>query len=167
MSNVYFISDLHLGHEGSLNWARDYREGETMEEMHDWLVSQWNSVVKNKRDLVWVLGDISFDIESLLVLNQMNGRKKMVQGNHDPFQHSVYKDYFEKVVAYEKYKGFWLSHMPIDEFDIVNCRVRGNIHGHLHQSVTGKSHHCNVCVEQCKGVPVNFQHILEYFKEDR
>ncbi len=128
--------------------------------MHDWLVTQWNSVVR-PRDLVWVLGDISFDHESLKVLDRLNGTKKMVWGNHDNLTQREYLKYFKKVVPYIKYKGFWLSHMPLDSHDINEGRVRGNIHGHLHQKTTGKPYHYNVCVEQCNGIPIRFDSIKE------
>ena len=161
MCNVFFISDLHLGHEGALKWARDYREGETIDEMNEWLITQWNSVVGN-RDLVWVLGDVSFKLEDLPLLDRMNGRKKLTLGNHDTFPLSEYEKYFEWVGAYKKYKGFWLSHMPLHSYDMDHCRVRGNIHGHLHQNFLDDYRYYNVCIEHCDGVPINFQSILEY-----
>ena len=55
--STYFISDLHLGHRKILEYS-PARGGKTIDEHDEWLVSQWNSVVRNKKDLVWVLGDI-------------------------------------------------------------------------------------------------------------
>ncbi len=159
MCRVFMISDLHLGHEGALQWAREYREGNNAREMNEWLISQWNSVV-TKRDLVWVLGDVCMKIEDMECLDRMNGTKKLILGNHDKFDYGVYKKYFKQMYAYTKYKGFWLSHMPVHTNQAE--RVRGNIHGHLHQNLTGENFHYNVCVEHCKGVPIEFKRILEY-----
>ena len=166
MSRVFFISDLHLGHHGCLNWARDYREGNNCDEMNQWLIDSWNSVV-GKRDIVWVLGDVAFSLDALALMDKMYGRKKLCLGNHDTFPLSEYEKYFEWVGAYKKYKGYWLSHMPLDPFDIDNCRVRGNIHGHLHQNQTGKPYHWNACVEHCHGVPTDFKYIDKKIHEQR
>lgn len=159
MSKVYFISDLHLGHSGSLDWARDYRQGDTVEEMNQWMIDSINSVV-GKRDTLWILGDICFRMEDMHYLNQIQaGYKRLVLGNHDTFQLPVYTKYFDKVYSYVKYKGFWISHMPIHEYDMVNCRVKGNIHGHLHQSKIDDTRYFNVSVEQCHSVPFDFDYI--------
>jgi len=163
VSNVYFISDLHLGHEGALKWARDFREGNNAREMNEWLVHQWNSVVKSKKDVVWVLGDVAMSLGDMHdCLFKMNGRKKLCLGSHDEYPLFHYLYHFEEVCAYRKYKGFWLSHMPIHEFDMVKTRVRGSIHGHLHQNKIDDTRYHNVCVEHCAGKPIPFKSILEY-----
>ena len=50
----YYISDLHIGHKNCIIF--DNRPFSTLEEMHDTIVENWNSVVK-KDDEVYILGD--------------------------------------------------------------------------------------------------------------
>lgn len=54
MSKTYYISDLHLGHENVIRF--DNRPFDSVEEMNETLVNNWNSVVTNA-DHVYHLGD--------------------------------------------------------------------------------------------------------------
>ena len=63
MSNKWVISDLHFGHTNILKFAGDLRGGTTSQEHDEWLITQWNSVVK-KVDLVYVLGDAAMNLEA-------------------------------------------------------------------------------------------------------
>ena len=53
----YYISDLHIGHQNCIKF--DQRPFSTLEEMHDTIVKNWNSVVK-KDDDVYILGDYAW-----------------------------------------------------------------------------------------------------------
>ena len=55
--NIFFISDLHLGHTNVLRY--DNRPFANVNEMHDALVERWNSVVGDD-DIVYFLGDLFF-----------------------------------------------------------------------------------------------------------
>jgi calcineurin-like phosphoesterase family protein len=52
--------------------------------MHIGLINNWNSVV-SANDEVFILGDFSFRgvTRTNLILSQLNGRKILIQGNHD------------------------------------------------------------------------------------
>ena len=52
----YYISDLHFWHR-RLNQNMDQRGFETVEEMNEYMISQWNSRVR-KNDEVVILGDL-------------------------------------------------------------------------------------------------------------
>lgn len=160
-ASVFFISDLHLGHEGALRWARDYRQGNNVQEMNYWLIDQCNSVL-TKRDTLYILGDLCFDNRDLKLVEQINCFKKhLILGNHDKFHLREYLKYFDTVRAYTRYKGYWVSHMPLHEYDMVNCRVKGNIHGHLHQNNIEDSRYFNVSIEQSNGVPRTLEQLLK------
>lgn len=146
MGNVRFISDLHFGHT---NMA--IKRGFSSAEEHDeHIISEWNKVV-NKKDVTYILGDISMEKSSPYpLLNRLNGNKHVVLGNHDMKQHSkVLLEYVNSVSAVIKYKDvLMLTHVPIHPREL-DYRFKINIHGHLHDNVIeGDSRYINVCSEQ-------------------
>lgn len=160
MSNVFFISDLHLGHKRILEFSPN-RGGITVDEHDEWIVTQWNSVVQ-KRDLVWVLGDVCFDPEKLYLLSAMKGQKYLVRGNHDKMDFRYYLNHFRDVYGLVKKYGFWLSHAPVHPIEL---RGKRNIHGHVHnKSVIAEDggldeRYINVCVEALNGVPMSLDQL--------
>lgn len=165
MSNIFFISDLHLGHKKILEFSPN-RGGHDEVSHSEWLVNQWNKVV-TKHDLVYVLGDVCFNKEHLKYLKMMKGKKNLVLGNHDEFPLSIYQEYFGKIFGITKYKGFWLSHAPVHEQEL---RGKMNIHGHVHHKSITKPNsdvydvrYINVCVEACdEGKPVSLDEMLSF-----
>jgi calcineurin-like phosphoesterase family protein len=128
MSNVKFIGCLHLGHA---NLVRDVRGFDDINKYHDYLIKQWNSVV-HKKDLVYILGDITMETpEHYYLLDQLQGRKKVILGNHD-----MGKDipellkHVETVAGMLHYKGYWITHAPVHPQELTF--TRGNIHAHVH-----------------------------------
>lgn len=129
MSNVRFISDHHLGHK----WIAHHRGFQDEFHMNEHIVKEHNKVV-HKRDLTYFLGDVTMETDKwYFYLDQMNGRKKLIMGNHD-----MGKDvpellkYFETVESMVKYKGVFLTHCPVHPMEL-DYRVSLNIHGHLHE----------------------------------
>ena len=79
---VWFTSDLHFWHKNICKYCgRPYN---TIEEMNQGIIDNWNSVVKDD-DIVYLLGDIGFcGIEKLRpLIAQLKGHIRLVQGNHD------------------------------------------------------------------------------------
>jgi calcineurin-like phosphoesterase family protein len=160
MSNVFFISDLHFGHKNILKFSRQYREGNSIEEHDAWLMSNWNKVV-NRKDVVYVLGDVAFDPISLKKVAELNGIKKLIRGNHDLLDANVYLKYFTNIYGLLKYKHFWLNHAPIRPN---NLRGRIQIHGHVHEKTINDPRYINVCVEAINGTPISLEEIREIEK---
>lgn len=127
--SVYFTSDLHLGHK----LAAEKRGFPSINE-HDRVVVESVAKVANKRTVVYVLGDVAMDIQSIKLLDRIPGRKHLVLGNHDMFQSSVYNRYFERVFGMLKYKGLWLTHCPIHQQEMYRCMA--NVHGHIHKDTS-------------------------------
>ena len=128
MGNVYFIADLHFNHE-NIAIKRGFSNAQ---EMNDHIIKCWNSVV-NKKDTVWILGDITMEkIQGYELLDKLKGFKKVVLGNHDKPQHvPELLKYVNSVSGMVKYKGYILTHCPIHESEI--GRFTKNIHGHVHE----------------------------------
>lgn len=127
MSIVRFIGCLHLGHHAI---AR-HRGWNNAEEQDEHLIQEWNSVV-SKRDLTYIVGDITMERSlDYYKLDQLNGRKVVVLGNHD--RHQDVKQllmWVDGVAGAIDYKGFILTHVPIHPNEAQF--YRGNIHAHIH-----------------------------------
>lgn len=162
MSKKWIISDLHLGHKNILKYSGPLRGGTTSEEHDVWLIDQINSVVK-KGDLLYILGDVAFDYNSLKLVDKIKGMKKLVRGNHDILTANKYLEYFDDIQGLISYKGtFWLSHAPIHPLEL---RGRLNIYGHVHQHSIPDERYINACVEMTYGVPQSLDDLFDKHKE--
>jgi calcineurin-like phosphoesterase family protein len=134
MSTVRFIADLHFGH---VNMAIK-RGFSTVEEHDEHIITQWNSVV-NKRDVTYILGDITMEKKSSYpLLGRLNGVKHVVLGNHDRRQDVPHLlQHVENVAGMVQYKGIMLTHVPIHPMEL-EYRFNKNIHGHIHDKVVMK-----------------------------
>lgn len=135
MARVFFTSDLHFGHKNLCLGLR----GMTAEESDKLIIDNWNKVV-TKRDLVYVLGDITMENQKDIpkYISQLNGRIVIVGGNHDTKQCcDVYRKLGITVMGCLKYKGFICTHIPVHPYELEQedrQLLRGNIHGHVHRS---------------------------------
>ena len=154
--SVYFISDLHFGH---LNMAIK-RGFETVEQHDEYIIEQWNKVV-NKKDTVYILGDITMERDYYyLLLARLNGYKKVVLGNHDKPQHILaLLKYVNSVCGMMKYKGCILTHAPIHPSEIK--RFSFNIHGHVHEKTLSDKRYINVSCEAIDYVPRTLEYLIE------
>ena len=128
MSIVRFIADLHLSHQ---NMAT--RRGFSSVEEHDeHIISKWNDVV-SKRDVTYILGDVTMEKKSpYALLDKLNGRKHVVMGNHDRRQDvEALLKHVDSVAGMVQYKGIILTHCPIHPMEL-DYRFPKNIHGHIH-----------------------------------
>lgn len=80
--NIFFTSDTHFGHKNIIKYCN--RPFNSVEEMNDTLIKNWNSVVK-ENDIVFHLGDFGFIgiQEFKRIKNQLNGKIYLITGNHD------------------------------------------------------------------------------------
>lgn len=86
--NVYFTSDLHIGHEKSIEF--DQRPFRNLDHMHEVLINNFNSTVR-MYDICYFLGDVGFggDITKQ-VIRELNGSKILIMGNHDKKGHQYW-----------------------------------------------------------------------------
>jgi calcineurin-like phosphoesterase family protein len=152
MNRVFVTSDTHFGHKK----VPTFRPYLTVEEHDRDLIARWNSVVR-KKDTVWHLGDVYFG-DGWKALEELNGVKKLVMGNHDYHPYSCYFNYFNHVYGAIDYRGCLLTHIPVHEsqFD----RWRMNIHGHLHHNKLEDTRYRCVSVEHTNYTPILFDHII-------
>jgi calcineurin-like phosphoesterase family protein len=137
---VFVIADLHFGHAKAAA-ARGFASTDA----HDrHIIEAWNRVV-DKRDVVYVLGDV-FRLDCV---GDLNGIKKIAMGNHDTKPVVAYAALFSKVAAYFEYDGCLLSHIPVHESQ--RARFRSNVHGHTHANRINDPWYVPVSVEQLEG----------------
>ena len=135
---IFFTSDLHLGHENSIEFKNRPFSG--LEEMNQTLIHNINDIVAVSDEL-WILGDFSYKInkEQVRQLRRQIQCKHvhLIYGNHD-------KDYsgdhiFQSVQHYKElktdYGRFILFHYPIVEW---NAAHYGSVHLHGHIHSTGE-----------------------------
>lgn len=137
MANRFVISDTHFGHTNS--WEKfklpngdPLRPFTSTEEMDETMVERWNAVVR-PQDTVYHLGDVVINKKSLHHVKRLNGKKRLVRGNHDIFKDEDYREVgFESLYGVRVFVDqFILSHIPLHP-ESVTERFRVNVHGHLH-----------------------------------
>jgi calcineurin-like phosphoesterase family protein len=165
MVKIYVISDTHFGHENSLKWldnkGNKLRPFDTVEEMNNTMITNWNNTVKSE-DHVYHIGDVVIKKEYLELVKQLNGHKRLVAGNHDIFDTSLYLEAgFDKICGARAFPGLQviLTHIPIHP----DCIKEGwiNVSGHLHSNNLDDKRYINVSVEQINYTPVLLEDILK------
>lgn len=138
----FFIADTHFSHKNILKFCNEHRPFKDIDEMDNVLIENWNNTV-GPEDTVYVLGDYFLGgrnnhTQVAFITHALNGRKVLVQGNHDlHYTASRWLEMgFSKVVPMFEYRGCLLTHVPVDKGEIRGQSRRGrwlaNIHGHLH-----------------------------------
>lgn len=165
MSEVFFISDMHFGHKGIIKFSetKPFRDFATIEEHDAELVKRWNSVI-SKNDTVYVLGDFCLGKRNLAIAGELNGKKKLVAGNHDMHSTVDYLKYFTKVYGACEYKGTILTHIPVHPGQF--SRYFMNIHGHLHNRKIDDYRYFNVSCEQVNLTPIPYDEILNQWADN-
>lgn len=145
--NYFATSDLHIGHKNVINFCD--RPFVNTKEMHDKLIENYNSVVK-ENDVVFFLGDIVWSdsrTEFRRFMNKLNGIKKFIPGNHDrkkildslPSDLPKNFEILSDIVHLHKNNVplFVLSHYPLVTWAGIE---RGciNLHGHIHSGPFSK-----------------------------
>jgi len=159
--SIYVTSDLHFNHKNILQMCRT--QFETIEEHNNYIIQQYNSVVK-KDDLVYILGDIGFTPYNKLtpLIKQLNGRKILIIGNHDQGKDNEYLAMgFIEVIRHPVYynSNIILSHFPVREgYD--NPWIY-NLHGHLHNNELTLKNYINVNIELNDYKPLDLKALAE------
>ncbi len=123
------------------------------------MVEKWNSVVQ-PNDHVYHLGDVYMKsskgyIENLL--SNLNGKKRLILGNHDNGKDQILLKHFEKIVLWRNFDKVVLSHIPLRQESIPGDRL--NVHGHIHRNKSPDGPYKCVCVEQTNYTPINLEEI--------
>lgn len=130
--SFYFTSDTHFFHKNIIEYSN--RPYSSLRDMQEDMIAKWNSKVKSSDDVVYHLGDFFVGGSSgaqLGLVYRLNGRIRLILGNHD-----------------KKIKG-----AVADRFEWVKCCNEESLNGqlivmkHYAYRVWNKSHHgsWNLC----------------------
>ncbi len=158
MSNpkIWVTSDSHFGHRNILKFEPGARGHYKNIEEHDLdLLARWNSVVR-PNDTVWHLGDVYF-AKGWEVLPHLNGKKKLVLGNHDAKKEEVLMRHFFRIYGVAVVGDCILSHVPVHPYQLEH-RFKKNIHGHMHSKRVQISHPNNGLQTDPRYVCVSVEH---------
>jgi calcineurin-like phosphoesterase family protein len=143
-SLIYVISDLHLGHEKCCttfkrNDGTPLRPFANADEMDSEFIKRWNAVVR-PQDKVYVLGDVAINERYLDLIKLLNGKLRLIGGNHDIFRTKAYLEAgFKEIRGVRVFRerdgmpNCVLTHVPIHPDCLARWGV--NVHGHLHANL--------------------------------
>lgn len=164
----YILSDLHLGHKN----ISKFRKGSSSEEQNEQVYENLASMV-DKRDTLFLLGDVAFDNEWLSRIKNLPCRDvRLILGNHDTDNvsiHDIVKTY-SKVLSLQKYKKHWLTHAPVHPLELRGVKC---LHGHTHYQLMideegiPDNRYINVCCEYTRNKPITWEYATseEYQQE--
>jgi calcineurin-like phosphoesterase family protein len=135
MTETWFTSDTHFGHKKILEYEKEARPFETVEEMNEHLITAWNETV-NPKDIVFHLGDFAFGAVNVAIADRLNGHKRLIMGNHDCHSFDLYVRHFQRLFGAHYWKRCILTHIPVHPRNLGN-RFFLNVHGHLHSMSVG------------------------------
>ena len=163
--NIFFISDTHFNHKKIMEYEN--RNFKTVEEMNEFMIEKWNSVVR-KNDRIYHMGDFSFHDQSRIAA-RLNGRKFLIIGNHDYVNKETSK-LFEWVGSYKKVKigeqYIVLCHYPFKEWEMKQFGS-WNLFGHCHGNLKTGVHplQLDVGVDSIGYVPKEFSELQRFFEK--
>ena len=116
----------------------DNRPFTSIEQMNKELIRRWNNAVSDG-DLVYILGDMFWCApkQAAPIMEQLNGQKILVKGNHDRWHDSKFDKLFVKIDEYieteDNGRKVVLCHYPIPCF---KNHFYGwtHLYGHVHNS---------------------------------
>jgi calcineurin-like phosphoesterase family protein len=178
MSNIWFTSDTHFGHNREFIYKP--RGFDNIWEHDKTIMENWNKVVQPEDD-VYHLGDIMLgdNIYGLSCLKNLKGNIHIIKGNHDTnTRMNLYKDCWNVVeisegqwFKYGKY-NFYLNHFPTITSNLEKSSSLKehliNLYGHTHQ----QSNFYNdipflyhVGLDSHNNTPVHIDTVIEDIKE--
>ena len=169
MSHTYHIGDLHIGHRSVCKYRTMFS---SVEEHNETLVSNILSTV-NKRDTLWLHGDLFFSPESLnsaLEIVERCCTVNIILGNHDS-DRKIRREIIKTLVDCQNVKlhslvskyGAWLSHHPLHPAEL---RGKFNIHGHVHYQTIREPGYFNVSAENLGFFPRKTEDIMNAAKDN-
>jgi calcineurin-like phosphoesterase family protein len=167
MSKTFFIGDTHFGHNSI---SKKFRTEFSTDEEHDELIHKNIMKVADKRNHLYLMGDIALKVDEFYRVKSYIENFESVHivlGNHD------HKSFAKFVIEHGGYVhglikkwGMWLSHCPINYQE--RWSTTANVHGHMHDNEIMKEqdgvlipdpYYINVSCEQINYSPISMEDI--------
>ena len=175
MAEIFVISDTHFQHENIIKYCN--RPFKDVTEMDETMIENWNKVV-TPQDKVYHLGDVFMGNPETAgrILERLNGKKRLILGNHDQGKSVVLQKHFQKIDVWRMFPefGLLLTHIPVhpQSSHRAEHRIREdgsvekieynlvNVFGHIHnnQPAPPGPYKC-VCVELMNYTPINIEEL--------
>ena len=171
MANRWFIADLHLSHNSVVHTFKHsdgspLRPFKDIEEHDETIIDNWNKTVKAS-DLIYMLGDLSMSRKAIKIAARLNGRKRLIGGNHDFGSIADYQEAgFEKLYGVKVFNGDYIcSHVPLLE----SCldRFINNCHGHYHSHYVNNPKYLCVSAEQTNFFPISHEEVKARMRKNK
>ena len=171
---IWFTSDTHFNHQNILAYEPETRPFETVEEMNEVIIKNWNDKVKPD-DTIYVLGDFFMGMLDKIedILDRLNGKIILVRGNHDTKKRiEIYKSKGIEVKDFDHfaYKGryFILCHFPNNNEEFIRMITQDNsevvwLYGHVHSNAP-KGYHdgtFHIGVDTNNLTPISIQEVWD------
>lgn len=172
VEKIWLTSDWHLGHKNIIHLSN--RPFKTIEQHDEFIVRRFNELVQPD-DIVWILGDISFNQSYKNyadLFSRLNGKISVVLGNHDNRQHllkckqdGLIQDVRESKILNVGDKTIHLTHYPLREW---HKFYKGGLHayGHCHGNIPDYGKSTDVSLECWEYEPVEVQEFIQYVSEN-
>ena len=175
---LFFTSDLHFYHKNIIDFCS--RPFENVQHMNEMLIVNWNAIVEPDADVI-IAGDFIFSsqLEMLKnILDQLNGNKILVLGNHD-YQNNLHKPDAMRLFQNQVYDAvqfkikdsecdvdpsFYITHYPCEFWK----RDAIHLYGHVHsgpksraaEKPTFKPLRYDIGVDNNNYTPVSYSEII-------
>jgi calcineurin-like phosphoesterase family protein len=176
---IYFISDCHYNHSGSLKWnnGTERPQFENVHQMNQYMIDKWNSVV-TPEDEVYFLGDFAYKCSKTAaesIFWQLNGKKHLIKGNHDFKLATNFTNCWESIsnikqIDFIDDKGnkqeIIMCHYPMLSWRH-QSHGSWHLHGHTHGSIQELNKNINrydCSVEVNNYTPISLDQLKEHFK---
>lgn len=174
MVDIWFSTDAHLYHSNILKFTdvqgnRIRAQFNDIDEMNWHIVDEHNKVVK-PGDKWYCLGDLTFKYHDAFenLIQNMNGQKRLLLGNHDRIVGTSLHKYFKKIEIWRVFRefGFVASHIPIYPESLQEKKgITSNVHGHVHQNSLSDVRYLNICPEVVGYKPLHVDEIIKMIKK--
>ena len=159
-NRIWIWSDLHFFHQNIIKYTK--RPYFNSDEMNRALLDNFKKTVGKDDISIWV-GDVTFERGGSHITNKMlaslPGYRILVFGNHDLDKKGALRPlYFNEIHAIYRVGNLIFSHYPL------NAGVPEGyygIHGHTHDTDTGKHRHINVSVEKVGFKPISLAALID------
>jgi calcineurin-like phosphoesterase family protein len=173
MKEIWFCSDLHLGHDNMYKFTNydgsKCRPWDNYIDAEEYMIQEFNKLIKPE-DTLYCLGDVASKTDrASYFFDRLNPcRRILIMGNHDnKIGFKFLSKYFNEIRGAYNLENYIMTHIP------VSCGSKGrfkrNIHGHTHNNVITVDNdgkipdvwYKNVCVECTDFKLINFDEIKQ------